>query len=75
MCVQKERHHQLDCEESVCEEKLPVDAAQEKHCVKVKGEVLKMAVRGTEEYCAMSSPMKPSPSKKANQSKMFFKQT
>lgn len=50
---QKERHHNLDCVESVCEEKLSVDPTQKKHCVKVKGELQKIAVRATQEYCVL----------------------
>ncbi len=52
LCVQKERHHDFSCMESVCEEMLPVDAAQEKHCLKMQGEMEKIYFRGTQEYCA-----------------------
>ncbi|XP_034753456.1 interferon gamma receptor 1-like isoform X2 [Etheostoma cragini] len=39
------------CVERVCEEKLSVDAAQKKHCLKMNGELEKMLVQETKEYC------------------------
>nr|QDO15118.1 cytokine receptor family B13 [Siniperca chuatsi] len=50
---QKERHYSFNCEESVCEERLDVDAAREKHCLKIRGELEKMAVQATQEYCTL----------------------
>ncbi|KAI3363354.1 hypothetical protein L3Q82_011979 [Scortum barcoo] len=51
--VHQEQHHDYICEESVCEEKLPVDDTQDKHCLKMKGELEKISVRGTREFCAL----------------------
>ncbi|XP_032396878.1 growth/differentiation factor 10b isoform X2 [Etheostoma spectabile] len=39
------------CVESVCEEKLSVDSAQKTHCLKMNGELEKMLVQETKEYC------------------------
>ncbi|XP_070697296.1 interferon gamma receptor 1-like [Pempheris klunzingeri] len=50
---QKEYPHSFSCVESVCEKKLAVDAAQEKHCLMVTGELQKMIVKATQEYCAL----------------------
>ncbi|CAJ1067131.1 interferon gamma receptor 1-like precursor [Xyrichtys novacula] len=49
---QKEQPHSFSCVESVCEEELYVDAAQEKHCLKITGEMEKMSVEATQDYCA-----------------------
>ncbi|XP_037638163.1 interferon gamma receptor 1-like [Sebastes umbrosus] len=53
--TQKERHHNSveSCEDSVCENELQVDPAQEKHCLRIKGDLLKILVRGTQEYCVL----------------------
>ncbi len=53
LCVLKDQAERFFCDESVCEGTLPVNPAEEKHCVKVKGEMQKMSIRGTHEYCAM----------------------
>lgn len=50
-------HHSFTCEESVCKEKLPVEAAQGKHCLTVKGKLKKVAVLQAQEYC--SRPVTP----------------
>ncbi|XP_029305484.1 growth/differentiation factor 10b [Cottoperca gobio] len=55
---EQSKHH--NCVKDVCEEKLQVDATQKKHCLKVKGELLKIAVKGTREYCA--PPFEEAPS-------------
>lgn len=53
MLVQ-EQPHSFECEESVCEKKLLVDAAQEKHCLRISGELQKMLVEPKQEYCTGS---------------------
>ncbi|KAM7385388.1 hypothetical protein PAMP_001474 [Pampus punctatissimus] len=45
--------HASECMENVCEDTLPVDAAQDKYCLKITGEVEKVRVQGTQEYCAL----------------------
>ncbi|KAM7408467.1 hypothetical protein PAMA_002272 [Pampus argenteus] len=45
--------HASRCEESLCEDTLPVDAAQDKYCLKITGEMQKVRVQGTQEYCAL----------------------
>lgn len=52
---QKNGHHNFveSCKESVCETVLQVDPAQEKHCLRIKGDLLKILVRGTQEYCVL----------------------
>ncbi|XP_035461505.2 interferon gamma receptor 1-like isoform X1 [Scophthalmus maximus] len=49
---QKQPHH-FSCVQSVCEQKIPVEAAQGKHCLNITGELQKMAVKSTQLYCAM----------------------
>ncbi|XP_068183270.1 growth/differentiation factor 10b [Antennarius striatus] len=48
---QKMLPQRFSCEESVCKGKLAADPGQEKHCLKVKGELEKIAVKATQEYC------------------------
>uniref|UniRef100_A0A8C9Y1A9 Uncharacterized protein n=1 Tax=Sander lucioperca TaxID=283035 RepID=A0A8C9Y1A9_SANLU len=48
-----QRDYSSHCVESVCEAELSVDPAQKKHCLKMKGELQKMSVRGTQEYCVV----------------------
>lgn len=58
-CVQ--RHHNFICEESVCEETLPVDDKQGNHCLTITGVLEKMIVKTTQLYCAapFTEPPKP----------------
>lgn len=44
--------HTFFCEDSVCEEELLVDAAQEKHCLKMQGELQAVSVQAKQAYCA-----------------------
>ncbi|XP_041644697.1 interferon gamma receptor 1-like [Cheilinus undulatus] len=53
---QKEQPHGFSCVDSVCEETLPVDAAQEKHCLKITGEMKGMTVKSTKDYCTLPIP-------------------
>ncbi|TNN74254.1 hypothetical protein EYF80_015497 [Liparis tanakae] len=48
---QKERPHHFHCETSVCEETIYVDAAQKNLCLKMRGELEKISVQATREYC------------------------
>ncbi|KAM6997188.1 growth/differentiation factor 10b [Tautogolabrus adspersus] len=50
---QKAEPHGFSCEKRVCEQTLPVDAAQEKHCLKITGEMKRMSVEATQDYCAL----------------------
>ncbi|XP_028458983.1 interferon gamma receptor 1-like isoform X2 [Perca flavescens] len=54
------QHYRWKCVERVCEEKLPVDSAQKKHCLTMSGELKKILVQGTQEYCV--HPVEESPS-------------
>ncbi|XP_039639840.1 interferon gamma receptor 1-like isoform X2 [Perca fluviatilis] len=54
------QHYRWQCVDSVCEEKLPVDAAQKKHCLTMSGEMKKISVQGTQPYCV--HPVEESPS-------------
>ncbi|XP_054455954.1 interferon gamma receptor 1-like [Anoplopoma fimbria] len=56
---QGEEHHSFYCEKSVCEERLSVDPAQKKHCLKMKGELEKISVQAKQDYCL--SPEAPPP--------------
>uniref|UniRef100_UPI0037E80C85 growth/differentiation factor 10b n=1 Tax=Semicossyphus pulcher TaxID=241346 RepID=UPI0037E80C85 len=56
---QKEQPHGFSCVESVCEETLPVDTAQQTHCLKIKGEMQGMSVIATQDYC--SHPLQKTP--------------
>lgn len=53
---QTDQPHSFICVENVCEETLPVNAVQEPHCLEIKGEMNKMSVKATQDYCA--SPFK-----------------
>uniref|UniRef100_A0A8C2ZRR4 Fibronectin type-III domain-containing protein n=1 Tax=Cyclopterus lumpus TaxID=8103 RepID=A0A8C2ZRR4_CYCLU len=57
---QKGRHHSFHCETSVCQETISVDAAQKKHCLNMKGELEKISVQATQDYCV--SPREDTPS-------------
>ncbi|NP_001347799.1 interferon gamma receptor 1-like precursor [Labrus bergylta] len=50
---QKEEPHDFSCVAMVCEEKLPVDAAQKKHCLKITGEMNRISVEATQDYCTL----------------------
>ncbi|XP_042357863.1 interferon gamma receptor 1-like [Plectropomus leopardus] len=58
--ISQKGHHRKSCVTSVCEEKFSVDPAEKKHCVKVKGEVEKISVKATQEYCALTVEERPS---------------
>ncbi|XP_068597403.1 interferon gamma receptor 1-like [Brachionichthys hirsutus] len=45
----------FSCEKRICEGKLVADPGQTQHCLKVKGEMQKMAVKATQEYCAATA--------------------
>lgn len=45
------QEHGYSCWDRICMNTVPVDATQEKHCLKIKGEMDKMHVQGTQEYC------------------------
>ncbi|XP_071762685.1 growth/differentiation factor 10b [Centroberyx gerrardi] len=51
---QEHQRHQFSCVDSVCEEELPVDGGQEKHCLRIHGQWERVAVRPTQEYCALA---------------------
>ncbi|XP_026165185.1 growth/differentiation factor 10b isoform X2 [Mastacembelus armatus] len=53
--INETMHHTLSCVTGVCEEKFPVEAAEEKHCLKITGELKKMPVRTKQLYCTMPS--------------------
>lgn len=45
--------HSFNCEERVCENTLPVDAAQQEHCVNITGQTSRgIFVKSTQLYCA-----------------------
>lgn len=45
--------HSFNCEESVCQNTLPVDAAQQEHCVNITGQTSQgILVKPTQLYCA-----------------------
>ncbi|XP_060896042.1 interferon gamma receptor 1-like [Labrus mixtus] len=50
---QKDEPHGFSCVEMVCEEKLPVDAAQKKHCLKITGQMNRISVEATQDYCTL----------------------
>ncbi|XP_071396604.1 growth/differentiation factor 10b [Centroberyx affinis] len=50
---QEHQSHPFSCVDSVCEQELPVDAGQEKYCLRIHGQWEKVAVRPTQEYCAL----------------------
>ncbi|XP_031694456.1 growth/differentiation factor 10b [Anarrhichthys ocellatus] len=52
--------HAFSCETSVCEEHISVDAAQTKHCLKMSGELEKISVQATQEYCLLPPEETPS---------------
>lgn len=56
---QREHHERFSCEQSVCEGKLLADPAQEKHCLKVRGEMQKILFQATQQYCAL--PLETTP--------------
>lgn len=50
LCVQT---HSFTCEERVCENTLPVDAAQPEHCVNITGQTSQgTLVKAKQLYCA-----------------------
>ncbi|XP_077350930.1 interferon gamma receptor 1-like [Festucalex cinctus] len=50
--LDKEQFHSLRCTEDVCERKLPVDAGRQEHCAVINGELERISVHGTQDYCA-----------------------
>lgn len=50
--------HSFTCEDRVCNEILPVDAAQQNHCLNITGEtVMGPLVKPTRLYCAFKEPL------------------
>ncbi|XP_070771979.1 growth/differentiation factor 10b [Enoplosus armatus] len=59
---QRKPSHRFYCVESVCEQTLSVNSTQEKHCLKIKGELQKIFVKAAQEYCALpleQTPLEP----------------
>ncbi|NP_001348102.1 interferon gamma receptor 1-like precursor [Kryptolebias marmoratus] len=56
--IGKGQPHSFECEEEVCQKTLLADAAQEKHCLQIIGELNKLSVRPQGDYC--SQPIKES---------------
>ncbi|XP_061140881.1 uncharacterized protein LOC133158062 isoform X1 [Syngnathus typhle] len=50
--IDKKPFADLRCTENVCEHNLPVDASEQKHCATIKGELERIGVLGTQDYCA-----------------------
>ncbi|KAM9848160.1 growth/differentiation factor 10b isoform 2-T2 [Aulostomus maculatus] len=46
------------CTENVCQKALPVDAGHDEHCVKISGELEKIQVEGTGDYCTLAKRWK-----------------
>ncbi|NP_001347770.2 interferon gamma receptor 1-like precursor [Larimichthys crocea] len=57
--VSKGTSKTFDCNERECEDELLVDPKEEKLCLKISGDMARMAVRGTQEYCAMPATALP----------------
>ncbi|XP_037321718.2 interferon gamma receptor 1-like [Pungitius pungitius] len=51
--VNQETEHHFSCQESVCEQKLLLNAAQKDLCLKMHGELQKISVQATQAYCAL----------------------
>lgn len=49
---QREQPHDLSCVDEVCEQTVPVNASQPRHCLKITGQTNQVSVESTEEYCA-----------------------
>ncbi|XP_056291835.1 interferon gamma receptor 1-like [Pseudoliparis swirei] len=58
--IHQERQHGFHCETSVCEETISVDAAQKNPCLKMSGELEKISVQATQEYCVRRREDTPS---------------
>ncbi|XP_005804242.1 interferon gamma receptor 1-like [Xiphophorus maculatus] len=54
--VGQDKSHTIDCEEAVCETRLQVDMKQDKHCLKINGELKMMTVVSTKEFCTQKAP-------------------
>ncbi|TKS85807.1 hypothetical protein D9C73_019535 [Collichthys lucidus] len=57
--VSKGTSETFDCNERECEDEILVDPQEEKLCLKISGDMARMAVRGTQEYCAMPATALP----------------
>ncbi|XP_039995014.1 interferon gamma receptor 1-like isoform X2 [Xiphias gladius] len=55
---QKQPQHDFRCVTSPCEEKLPMEDIGVENCLKITGEVKKMAVKSTQLYCTAPLPVK-----------------
>ncbi|KAM8860201.1 growth/differentiation factor 10b [Spinachia spinachia] len=51
--IGNQTEHTFFCQESVCEKELPVDAEQEKLCLKMEGALQSISVQATQAYCAL----------------------
>ncbi|XP_051935735.1 uncharacterized protein LOC127610048 [Hippocampus zosterae] len=51
--LDKKQFADLRCAEKTCEHTLPVDAGQAKHCATIRGELERVSVHGTQDYCAL----------------------
>ncbi|XP_075931853.1 growth/differentiation factor 10b [Anarhichas minor] len=58
--IVNQTEHRFSCETSVCEGHIAVDAAQKKRCLKMSGELEKISVQGTQEYCVLPPEETPS---------------
>ncbi|XP_054885624.1 interferon gamma receptor 1-like [Poeciliopsis prolifica] len=54
--VGQDKSHTVFCEEAVCETRLQVDTKQDKHCVKINGELKMMSVVSPKEFCIQKAP-------------------
>lgn len=57
--VSQNTTHDNTCKSRLCTAKLQVHAAQEKHCVKVNGEMKDMSVKGKHAYCMLLPKEQP----------------
>ncbi|XP_071336307.1 growth/differentiation factor 10b [Trachinotus anak] len=51
--VNSGKQYHFPCTRRVCEKTVPVEAAQEKPCLNIKGEVENIAVKSSQSYCAL----------------------
>ncbi|XP_014893703.1 interferon gamma receptor 1-like isoform X1 [Poecilia latipinna] len=54
--VGQDKPHSSDCEEDECKIRLQVDMKQDKHCLKINGELELMTVVTTKEFCTEKAP-------------------
>ncbi|XP_040905540.1 interferon gamma receptor 1-like isoform X2 [Toxotes jaculatrix] len=58
---QKSKPKEFTCEEDECKGEVPVDAAQEKHCLNITGDLQNMEVTSARLYCTISTPIPTGP--------------